>query len=63
MLRQNTGGFDRFIMDYIRGQGDSNKTANETGIIDTGERTPDGKKQKKMVKDLFKLLIMPKLFH
>jgi hypothetical protein len=44
LLRQNTGGFDRFIMDYIRGQGDSNKTANETGIIDTGERTADGKK-------------------
>jgi len=44
LLRQNTGGFDRFIMDYIRGQGDSNKTANETEYTDTGERTADGKK-------------------
>ena len=44
LLRQNSGGFDKFLLDYIRGQGDSNKTANETGIIDTGERTPDGKK-------------------
>ena len=44
LLRQNSGGFDKFLLDYIRGQGDSNKTANETGIIDTGEVTADGKK-------------------
>ncbi len=40
LLRQNTGGFDRFLQDYIEGQGSSN----DTGIIDTGERTSDGEK-------------------
>jgi hypothetical protein len=44
LLRQNSGGFDKFLLDYIRGQGSSNKTANETEYTDTGERTPDGKK-------------------